>query len=36
MADLVFVLFLAIVVWLATQIDGGGGGGRPARARAGL
>jgi hypothetical protein len=26
-SDLAFVLFIAIVIWLATSIDGGGGGG---------
>jgi hypothetical protein len=28
MGDLVFVLFLAVVVWLATQIDDSNGGRR--------
>jgi hypothetical protein len=31
MGDLVYVLFLAVVIWLAVQADGGGGGGRRAR-----
>jgi hypothetical protein len=31
MADLSFVLFLVIVLWLAVHIDDGDGGGRRAR-----
>ena len=31
MGDLVFVFFLALVVWLAVNFDGGGDGGRRAR-----
>jgi hypothetical protein len=31
-SDLAFVLFIAMVIWLATALDGGdGGGGRRAR-----
>ena len=26
-SDLAFMLFIAIVIWLAIAIDGGGGGG---------
>lgn len=28
MGDATFILFLAVVVWLATEISGGGGGKR--------
>jgi hypothetical protein len=28
MADLTFILFLAVVVWLANEINDGEGGGR--------
>ncbi len=31
MDDLVYILFLAVVIWLAIQFDDGGGGGRRAR-----
>ena len=31
MGDLTFILFMAVVVWLAVQIDGGSGGGRRSR-----
>ena len=31
MEDLAYVLFLAVVVWLAVQLNDGGGGGRRAR-----
>ena len=31
MGDLIYIFFLAVVVWLATELDGGGGGGRRAR-----
>jgi hypothetical protein len=31
MADLVFALYLVIVVWLAVHMDDGDGGGRRAR-----
>lgn len=29
--DVIFVIFLLVVCWLAVNIDGGGGGGRRAR-----
>jgi len=31
MEDVLYVLMLAIVVWLLSELDGGGGGGRRAR-----
>ena len=31
LSDAVYILFLAIVVWIAVQISDGGGGGRRAR-----
>jgi hypothetical protein len=30
-ADVVFLLFLAVVIWLAVAIDGDWGGGKRAR-----
>jgi len=30
-SDLAFVLFIAIVIWLATSMDGGSGGGKRSR-----
>lgn len=29
--DILFVLFIMVVLWLAISYDGGGGGGRRAR-----
>jgi len=31
MGDIIYILFLVVVVWLAIQFDGGGGGGRWSR-----
>lgn len=30
-SDLVLILFALVVLWLAIEISGGGGGGHPAR-----
>ena len=35
MSDVIYILFLAICLWLAVNWDAGGGGGKRARVHAG-